>query len=77
MNQKQITVFSVIMNKSKLQCIDTTNGSVKGSFSYAGNICNGPIVTGDRCVVVFETPNGKKGKIFKLPTFSTITSFSI
>jgi hypothetical protein len=74
---KQKTIFSVIINKNKLNCINTLNGSSLGSLSYSGSIMSGPIVTGDRCVVTYRTSNNNiKGVIYKLPTFSIITTFN-
>ena len=74
MNNLPDKIYSVIFSKNKLQCVNTSNGSVVGSYTFAGTISNGPIVTGDRCVVVFDS---KKGKIFKLPKFSVVTTFNI
>jgi len=70
-------IYSVISSKDKLICIDTKNGATKGTYPFTGELINGPIVTGgDRCTATFNTPSGKKVKIFKLPNFSTITSFN-
>lgn len=77
MNKDEI-VYSVVVNKDKLVCINTKNGASLGSYPYLGTIISGPIVTGNnQCTVVFDTVNGKKGKVLKLPNFSTITSFNM
>ena len=78
MESKQKVVYSVVSTKDKLRCFDTQFASTLGTYSLPGGstIISGPIVTGDRCVVVFKTPNGNNGKIFKLPNFSTISSFN-
>lgn len=76
METKQITVYSVVAERMKLRCIDTKNGSIVATIALPGEIVSGPIVTGDRCVVVIKTTMGNKGKIFKLPNFNIITSFN-
>jgi hypothetical protein len=76
METKQITVYSVVAERLKLRCINTNNGNIVATITLPGEIVSGPIVTGDRCVVVIKTTLGNKGKIFKLPNFSIITSFN-
>lgn len=78
MESKQKPVYSVIVSKDKLRCFDTQYSSTMGTYSLPGGstVISGPIVTDDRCVVVLKTPNGNKGKIFKLPSFSTISTFN-
>lgn len=76
MQDKANVIYSVVFSKDKLSCIDTSTGSTKGTLSYNGTIVSGPVVTGDRCVVIFSTPSGNKGKIMKLPFFSTTTTFN-
>jgi hypothetical protein len=46
-----------------------------GSVNFIGDISSGPIVTEDRCTVIFNNYLGRTGKIFKLPNFSIISSF--
>jgi hypothetical protein len=46
-----------------------------GSTNFIGTVLSGPIVTEDRCTVVFDSYLGRKGTIFKLPNFSTVSSF--
>ena len=75
MESKQNRVYSVVVDKRKLKCIDTKNGNVVASSLMMGDIISGPIVTGDRCVVVVKTTIGSKGKILRLPSFNVITSF--
>lgn len=76
METKQKPVYSVVPEKLKLKCINTSNGSIVATISLPGDLVSGPVVTGDRCVVVIKTTLGNKGKIFKLPNFNLITSFN-
>jgi len=77
MSNDQKPIYTAIVLKDKLSCIDTSTGSTVGTFSFNGTVKSGPIVTGDRCVVIFNTPSGAKGKIMKLPNFTTITTFNV
>lgn len=70
-------IYSVIADGDKLKCYDTSNGSLQGSSTFSGTVVNGPIVTEDRVTVVFDTPTGKIGRIYKLPGFGSISSFSV
>jgi len=70
-------IYSVVVGKHRLSCINTSTGSTVGTLSYDGTVSSGPIVTGDRCVTVFKTPTGLRGRIMKLPNFTTITTFSV
>lgn len=71
-------VYSVVINKDKLVCINTKTGATIGVFPYLGTIATGPIVTGgNQCTVVFDTINGRQGKVFKLPNFTIVTSFNM
>jgi hypothetical protein len=75
---KTETIYSVILNKNKLTCINTKNGATLGVFSFTGEILTGPIVTGNnQCTVVFATPTGRRVRVFKLPNFTTITNFNM
>jgi hypothetical protein len=76
MDTKEQPVYSVVNIKNKLTCINTSHGATIGTLTYTGEIASGPIVTGDRCVVIFKTSSGLKGKIMRLPNFSTITTFN-
>lgn len=69
-------VYSVVVHNNKLRCINTSNGSTINSIQIDGEIITGPIVTGDRCVVVVKKGNGTKGRILKLPSLSTSTTFN-
>jgi len=69
-------VYAVIVDGDKLKAYDTQGGSLRGTFTYTGTVINGPVVTGDRCTVVFETPTGKIGRIFSLPGFNQVSTFS-
>jgi hypothetical protein len=71
----QKVIYTVIVDKDHLKCLDTSNGSIMGSTNFIGTVLSGPIVTEDRCTVVFDSYMGRKGKIFKLPSFSTVSSF--
>ncbi len=77
MASKELPIYSVVQVGNKLTCINTSTGSTTGTLSFNGEISSSPIVTGDRCVVVFKTQSGLKGKIMKLPNFSTITTFNV
>jgi len=77
MSSDQKAVYTVAILKDKLTCIDTSTGSTVGTFSYNGTVKSGPVITGDRCVVIFDTPSGPKGKIMRLPNFTTITTFNV
>jgi hypothetical protein len=77
MENKHNIIYSVIVNKQKLSCINTKNGSILGSLSFNGEVISGPIVTGDRCVVTFKSSSNKKtGSIYKLPKFSIVSTFN-
>jgi len=71
----QNVIYAVIVDKDHLKCLDTSNGSMLGSVNFIGDISSGPIVTEDRCTVIFNNYLGRHGKIFKLPNFSIISSF--
>jgi hypothetical protein len=75
METKQSSIYSVVADKRKLKCIDTKNGNIVASSLMMGDIVSGPIVTGDRCVVIIKTTIGNKGKILRLPNLNVITSF--
>lgn len=70
-------VYSVIVDGDKLKCFDTSTGATQGIYVFSGSVCNGPVVTGDRATVVFETAVGKLAKIFGLPSFNQISQFTI
>jgi len=75
---KSDIIYSVVISKDKLICINTQNGATVGVFPYLGTVMTGPIVTGgNQCTVVFDTVNGKQGKVFKLPGFTSITNFNM
>ena len=68
-------VYSVIIDGELLKCIDTANGTVLGTTNLIGSIVSGPIVTGDRCTMVFGSYMGNQGRVFKLPSFNVVTTF--
>ena len=78
MESNEKPVYSVVLIKDKLRCFNTQFAQTLSTYSLPGDstVISGPTVTGDRCVVVMKTANGIKGKIFKLPSFSTITTFN-
>jgi hypothetical protein len=69
-------VYTVILDGELLKCIDTSSGMVIGSMNIIGNLSSGPIVTGDRCTVVINNYTGTQGRVFKLPSFEVVTTFS-
>jgi hypothetical protein len=75
MTKKENPVYSVIINGRQIKCIDTSSGSTKNTKELNGDITLGPIVTGDRCVIVYKNGNALVGRILKLPSLSTITTF--
>jgi len=77
MAEREKTVYSVVVNGRQLRCIDTSSGSTKGTTEVSGEITMGPIVTDDRCVVVIKSGNSLNGRIYKIPSFSTITTFKV
>jgi hypothetical protein len=70
-------VYTVIADSERLKCYDTTTGSIQGMYSFNGTVVNGPVVTGDRATVVFETPTGRVARVFSLPNFNQITAFNV
>jgi hypothetical protein len=74
-NFMENVVYTVIVDGNLLRCVDTSNGSYVGSVNILGNVVSGPIVTGDRCTVVFEDYMGRKGRVFKLPNFNNVSTF--
>lgn len=68
-------VFTVIVDGNDLKCINTSNGMIVSSINILGNIISGPIVTDDRCTIVFNDNGARKGRIFKIPSFSLSSSF--
>lgn len=69
-------IYTVIPDVGILRCIDTSNGMTVGSINIDGQIKSGPIITGDRCTVVISDHTGTHGKVYKLPIFSVVTTFS-
>lgn len=77
MAEKEKLVYSVVVNGRQLRCIDTSTGSTKSTTEVTGEITMGPIVTDDRCVLVIKNGNSLKGRIYKIPSLSTITTFKV
>jgi hypothetical protein len=69
-------IYTVIPDGELLKCVDTSNGAILGSINIVGDIVSGPIVTGDRCTVIINNYMGVQGKVFKLPSFNVVTTFS-
>lgn len=69
-------IYTVILDGDMLRCIDTSTGAIVGSINIIGSLNSGPIVTGDRCTVVIKNYMGTQGKVYKLPTFDVVTTFS-
>lgn len=70
-------VYTVVIDGDKLKCYDTQTGSIQGALTFNGTVANGPIVTGDKVTVVFDTPTGKMGRVYTLPNFNQVTAFNI
>jgi hypothetical protein len=68
--------YTVILYGELLKCVDTSNGMTVGSMNIIGSLASGPIVTGDRCTVVINNYMGTQGRVFKLPSFDVVTTFS-
>ena len=69
-------VYSVVVHNNRLRCIDTSSGSTINSIQIVGEIITGPVVTGDRCVIVVKQSSEVRGRILKLPSLSTSTTFN-
>lgn len=69
-------IYTVILDGDILKCIDTSTGMTAGSINMVGTMNSGPIVTGDRCTVVIKDYTGTHGKVYKLPSFNIVTTFS-
>ena len=68
-------IYAVIVDGQNLKCIDTSNGTTLGGTNIIGEVVSGPIVTDDRCTVVFKNHMGRKGTVYKLPHFSVVSGF--
>lgn len=75
-NHVSKVIYSVIVDGNLLRCIDTANGSICGTTNIIGDVVSGPIVTEDRCTIVFKNYMGRQGKVYKLPVFNVVTTFS-
>ena len=51
-----------------LKTIDINSGAIKNVRQVGGKIIQGPVLTGDEVSITIETPTGKRGKVFKLPS---------
>lgn len=76
MAKEENVVYSVVVHNNRLRCINTSSGSTVNSINISGEIVTGPIVTANRCVIVVKTSKGTIGRILKLPSLSTSTTFS-
>lgn len=70
-------VYTVIAEKDKFKCIDTSNGMTVNIFTFNGEIVSGPVVTGDRMTVVVKSGSGLIGRVFSLPNFSIVSTFDV
>jgi hypothetical protein len=70
-------IYTVIVDSDKLKCYDTQTGSVQGTLTFNGRVINGPVVTGDRVTVVFETASGRQGRIYSLPLLNAVSTFNV
>lgn len=67
-------IYTVVVSGDQLRCLDAETSGIQGSFSPAGRIVSGPVVTGDMCTVVIEGPTGRQARTFRLPSFSQVSS---
>ena len=77
MKSDEKIVYSVVINGRQLRCINTSTGSTRSTIEFVGDIVTGPIVTDNKCVIVTKQKGVSKGRIYKLPSFSTITTFTV
>jgi hypothetical protein len=69
-------IYTVILDGEILKCIDTSSGMTMGTINITGELASGPIVTGNRCTVILKNYMGTQGKVYKLPSFDVVTTFS-
>ncbi len=60
-----------------LKTIDVNSGAIKTVRQVGGKIIQGPVISGDKVSVTIETPTGKVGKVFKLPTLIIQKSYPV
>lgn len=75
--QKEKPIYSVVINGKQVRCINTSSGSTFNTKELKGEVTLGPIVTDDRCVLVYKTGNSLKGVILRIPSLSIITTFKV
>jgi hypothetical protein len=71
----QKEVYTVIVDGNDLKCIDTSNGMIVSVINILGDIVSGPIVTDDRCTIVFNDNGARRGRVYKIPSFALSSSF--
>ena len=71
-------LFSVaLVNPKKVNIIKARNGVVVNNFPINGNLVSGPLVVGNNCTYVIETPSGQKqGFVRMLPSGAIVNRFS-
>ena len=69
-------IYTVILDGEILKCIDTSSGMTMGTINITGELASGPIVTGNRCTVILKNYMGTQGKVYMLPSFDVVTTFS-
>lgn len=71
-------LFSVaLVNPRKVNIIKARNGVVVNNFSINGDLVSGPLVVGNNCTYVIETPSGQKqGFVRMLPSGAIVNRFS-
>lgn len=75
-NHVSKVIYTVVVDGNLLKCIDTANGSICGNTNIIGDVVSGPIVTEDRCTMIFKNYMGRQGKVYKLPLFDVVTTFN-
>lgn len=67
-----------VASSTKMNIINSSNGTVVASFSYSGELVTGPVSSGDKCTYVVKYPsNQKKGFIINLPQGTINSTFSV
>jgi|TARA_R110002110_G_scaffold31019_2_gene109525 hypothetical protein len=71
-------LYSVaIATSKKINVIKARNGVVVNNFSINGELVSGPLVVGNNCTYVIQTPSGQKqGFVRMLPSGAVVNRFS-
>ena len=72
------TLYSIaVATPRKINVIKAHNGVVVNNFQINGDIISGPLVVGNNCTYVIETPSGQKqGFVRILPSGAIVNRFS-